>query len=372
MKKIAVILIFSLLIFGFSMSAFADETQQSSPNVSAQQMKEKILNLVNKMKNMNGEKEGHIVVRTITSSSFHNPEGMAISSNGNIWVANHGNGTVIELNDKYKVIGAYSVGNMMGNIAGSIPQNIAIDMSGDLWVVNGGGFITELSPQGVFLQNYDTGSYSDDITISPGGLIWVTSTLNNSSALVEMTSSGELVSRYLIGSVSAGPHNVVIDANGNVWATKENPSLVVNLNMQNNVFSVHPAGNNPWGIAIAPNGNVFAVDNGVWPSPGHSIVEFNSQGVIFGIYPTGQYPKQIAIDTDGDIWVTNQGSNSVTELSPQGITLGSYHVGKSPWGIVIAHNGNVIVSNKEGNSLSVIKGAENTPEYFPYQGPQWP
>ncbi|MHB1546655.1 MAG: Vgb family protein [bacterium] len=372
MKKIALMIIFSFLAFGFSAYTFADGTQQintsnanaSNSNIATQQLKQKILNFMNNIKGLNNGKSGQVTVQTITSKSFHNPEGIAISSNGNIWVVNYGNGTVTELNNKYQFISSYNVG---GN-----PENIAIDISGDVWVVKGNGYIAELSPQGVWLNGYDTGAFSDDIAISPGGLIYVTSTLNNSVALLEMTSQGQLVSSYTIGDVLGGPHNVAIDAIGNVWVTKENPSVVLNLNISTNVFTAHPAGSNPWGVAIAPNGNVFVVDNGVWPSPGRSVTEFNPEGVIFGIFPTGKYPKQIAIDTDGDIWVTNQGADSVTELNPQGIVLGSYHVGKSPYGIAIAHNGDVIVSNKKDNTLSIIKGAEKTPEYFPYSGPQWP
>lgn len=372
MKKIVIIAIFSFFVLEFLTYTFADGTKQintnnpsvGNSNTTAQQTKQKILNFLSKVKELNGGKNDLVTVQTLKLKSFHNPEGIAISSNGNIWVANDGNGTVTELNKNYQFIGAYN--------AGGDPENIAIDISGDIWVQKGNGYIAELSPQGVWLNGYDTGAFSDDIAISPGGLIWVSSNLTNSVALLEMTSQGQLVSTYIIGNVSGGPHNIAIDATGNIWATKENPSVVMNLNMSNNAITVHPAGNNPWGVAVAPNGNVFVVDNGVWPSPGHSVAEFNPEGIIFGIFPTGKYPKQIAIDTDGDIWVTNQGDNSITELNPQGIVLSSYHVGKSPWGIAIAHNGDIIVSNKGNNTLSIIKGAEKTPEYFPYSGPQWP
>lgn len=363
MKKLAIFIFILFLAPIFSINVFADGIHQPNSNNSARQLKAKILNLLSKIKKMNGA-DGHVTVQTITSKSFHNPEGIAIASNSNIWVANNGNGTVAELNKNYKVIGSFRSGNL--------PENIAIDISGDIWVVNGGGNISELSPQGVFLQSFDTGAFSYDIAISPGGLIWVTSTLNNSTALLELTPQGDIVNRYVIGDVLGGPHNIAIDSFGNIWITKENPSVILNLNLQTNSITTHPAGSNPWGIAISPDGNPFVVDNGVWLSPGRSVVEFSPQGVIFGIYPVGIYPKQIAIDTDGDIWVTNQGANSVTKLSPQGMDLGTYHVGKSPWGIAIAHNGDVIVSNKEANTLTVIKGAETTPGYFPYQGPQWP
>lgn len=363
MKNVILNSIISIfLVIGFSTYVFAS----GAPQVKT---KNPVLN------NPTG-----VTIKTVNSKSFRTPEGIAISSDGDIWVANWSNDTVTELNNDYKVIGSYNVGHVFGWNHRN-PQNIAIDASGNIWVSNGDATISELSPTGAFLKNLNSGTWSNDIVISPGGLIWALAIYNNKTWLDEITPQGEIVGKYIIGvrnpriigNQNVIPHNIAIDANGNIWATTDN--AVVNVNMSANTILKHPAGLIPWGIAIAPSGNIFIADHGSggWlGTPGHSIMELNPEGAIFSSITTGKFPKQIAIDTDGDIWVTNQGTNSVTKYSPQGLVLGSYHVGKTPWGIAIAHNGDVIVSDKGSNTLTIIKGAETTPEYFPYSGPQWP
>ena len=73
-----------------------------------------------------------------------NPQGIAIDSSGNVWVANNGSGNgsgsnVTELNSFGATVGTYA--------AGAGPNGIAIDSSGNVWVTNSGSnTVTVIKP----------------------------------------------------------------------------------------------------------------------------------------------------------------------------------------------------------------------------------
>ena len=104
------------------------------------------------------------------------PTGIAIDASGNIWVVNsYGgdftNGTITELNSSGTTI-TYTVGNG--------PENIAIDASGNVWVTNSGSnTVTELNASGGTIDTYAVGNNPYDIAIDDSGDIWVSNASGN-------------------------------------------------------------------------------------------------------------------------------------------------------------------------------------------------
>lgn len=366
--------------------------------------------------------------KTVTNTSTFKvgqfPFGNAIDSDGNMWVANYGNGkpgtgiensNVMKLSPSGEVIGTY--------VAGVVPIGIAIDKSGNVWVGNygngtpgtkmGESNVTKLSPSGKVLGTYATGSYpAGGIAIDKDGNVLITNwgaksgvagipgTAPGQSNVTKLSPNGEFIASYIAGS---SPGGIAIDAEGNIWVANKGSGKVGLGQTDSNVTKLSPtgktlgtfvAGSHPEGLAIDPDGNVWIVNKGDGtPGTGSgqsNVTKLSPSGKLIGTYIVGCLPEIIAIDSAGHIWVTNgynrgimtgPEKSSVTELDSSGNLIHSYVTGNQPYGLAIDKYGNVWVTNfgngvdglsvKESN-LQVYIGAAKGPQYFPYFGPQWP
>ena len=89
---------------------------------------------------------GPAAPKTYTTGNEYNvgngPDGIAIDSSGDVWVANQEGSNVTELSSSGTTIGTYTVGSGTPSVSG--PGGIAIDASGNVWVADGEGTVTEL------------------------------------------------------------------------------------------------------------------------------------------------------------------------------------------------------------------------------------
>jgi DNA-binding beta-propeller fold protein YncE len=119
--------------------------------------------------------------------------------------------------------------------------------------------------------------------------------------------------------------------------------------------------NDPLGVAVDKNGNVYVVDNG-----NNRVQEFSSAGIYMnqwgglpaetGAEPNG--PFGIAIDNSGNIYVTDLSNNSIQEFAGGAGTptqLGGSGSGNGyfnePYGIAVDKNGNVYVADSMNNMI---------------------
>ena len=72
----------------------------------------------------------------------------------------------------------------------SYPFGIAIDSSGNVWVTNILGTVTELSPAGLIIGTYSVGFYSVGIAIDQSGNVWITNIYSNTVTELSPTVSG--------------------------------------------------------------------------------------------------------------------------------------------------------------------------------------
>jgi RHS repeat-associated protein len=84
------------------------------------------------------------------------PQGLALDSKGNVWVADTGNNRVEEFTGEGAYVAAYgTVGT--GNGQFSKPQGVAVDNEGNVWVADTGNNRVEvLSSTGVYIQQFGT------------------------------------------------------------------------------------------------------------------------------------------------------------------------------------------------------------------------
>lgn len=138
----------------------------------------------------------------------------------------------------------------------------------------------------------------------------------------------------------------------------------------------------PWGVAVAPNGNIVVADTFGW-----RIIEFTSDlkptGIVFGQPPTeatpGDYdlygPRDIAFDASGNMWVTDTGDNRIQVYTADGTyvrTVGSQGAGpghfSEPVGLSIASDGTVFVADMYNARVELLNPDGSYRSAFPVDG----
>lgn len=174
-----------------------------------------------------------------------------------------------------------------------------------------------------------------------------------------------MVTGYLGGGVDSAGWGIAISEDDKVWTTSLIGSTISVFDRKTGQPLSPESGYNfdgqlgqMQGVVIAPNGDVWTVDNGH-----NQIVHIPkgdaSKGRILGRTVDGKpvdgtlqvkAPFGIAIDQQDRIWVTNSGSNTVTRFpaSDPGNAV-EIKVGFSPHGIAIDSQGNAWVANIIGH-----------------------
>jgi predicted membrane-bound mannosyltransferase/DNA-binding beta-propeller fold protein YncE len=204
----------------------------------------------------------------------------------------------------------------------------------------------------------------------------------------ELTLSADLV----IGTAGSepgqflNPHNVAIAPDGTLYVLDSGNSRVQHLTPIGDILQVWgsfadaaqgeaPPGtfNDPWGIAVGPDGSVYVADT--W---NHRIQKFSATGEFikmwgFGISqtedPFGFYgPRGIAVDNDGRVYVTDTGNkriliydgdgNFITDFGEEGFGPGQFN---EPVGISIGTDGKLFIADTWNQRIQVINPVnENT------------
>ncbi len=285
------------------------------------------------------------------------PVRIAIDSSNNIWVTNISSGTVTNINPATGVTaGTYN--------AGSTPGDLAIDSTGNVWIANTYyGSVTEVNPAGAIVGTYTVGGVPEGIAIDSSDNVWISDCGNG--GVVELSPSGTILGNYGLGSgFFVG---VAIDSSGDVWVINQLAFTVTEISHAGTLRGTYLVGSTPMGVAIDPSGSAWIVDNG-----GGTLTKLSSSGTNQGTFPAGISPTGIAIDSAGEVWFNNYWNNTVTALSPTGSVINVYSVGARPEGIAIDSSGNVWVANSGDNTIDELMGIATGPQYFPYNGPQWP
>ncbi len=163
------------------------------------------------------------------------------------------------------------------------------------------------------------------------------------------------------------PRSLAFAKDGTVYVADSRNHRVVHLDMQGNVLNewgtfadgvntpvADGTFNEPWGIAIAPDGSVYVTDT--W---NHRIEKFTAAGkfiTAWGVFgqaetPDSFYgPRGLAVDSEGRVYVTDTGNkrivvfdadgNFITQFGSAGLDPGQFD---EPVGITIDKNGTVYV-----------------------------
>jgi sugar lactone lactonase YvrE len=233
-------------------------------------------------------------VQTNFTTGLNEPNGMAFSSAGNLFVANTGSGNIVEFTNYNGTVRT----NVNVFAAGlSFPYGLAFDSAGDLFEADYGSHtINEFTNQNGTLHP-TPGVFATNSTLHPVGLAF--------------DGNGDLFEAdYNYGTVNEFTNqNGVLNSTPGLFATNQ----------------TSPFGIGPEGLAVDTGGNLFVSIN-------------NTAGTIYKITPSGSQstfatyqtsltlddPLGMAFDNAGNLYVANQAadksSGGIIEYSPFGKT----------------------------------------------------
>lgn len=250
-----------------------------------------------------------------------------------------------------------------------LPREIAIDNSGNVYVVDeGNSRIQKFNSNGTFITKWGSLGSGDGqfiipagITIDSSGNVYVVEFGNH--RVQKFNSSGIFISKW--GSNGSGdgqfnnPHGVTVDSSGNVYVADWGNHRIQKFNSSGTFITKWGSSgsgdgqfNYPEGVAVDSSGNVYVTDR-------HRIQKFNSSGTFitkWGSLGSGDgqfyYPFAIAIDNSGNVYVADYANHRIQKFNSSGMFItkwGSEGTGDGqfsyPSGVAVDNSGNVYVSD---------------------------
>lgn len=208
-----------------------------------------------------------------SNAKFNNPNGIAVDSSGNVYVADNTNNRIRKIapnGDVSTLAGSGSPGSSNGNgilASFSGPTDVAVDSAGVVYVTDGNNtLIRKIQPNG-------------DVSTIPGtaGFGWCPS--------IDVDSSGNLYIADFTGSIRK------IASNGTV------STLISGLYQ-------------PYGVGVSSSGTVYVAYYGA-----NSLIRVNSNGTFTTLSSDFYSPTGVTVKSDGTIYVADQNNNRVRKIT---------------------------------------------------------
>ena len=265
---------------------------------------------------------------------FNQPQGVAVDSSGNVYVADTQNNAVKQIPP--------------GCTASSCVVTLATAYT------SGGGFN---QPAGVALDS--------------GGNVYVADTGNN--AVKQIVAAGgyttvnTLASVYTQAGGFVSPNGVAVDPSGNIYVADNANGVMKEIVAAGGYTTVKLLSSkiaNHTGVAIPPYTDmvIYAVGSPNYSGVTGSVVEMHymylGSDTVTVLFSGFANPMGLAVNSSGNVYVADTGNNAVKQ-SPSGCgasscfnTLGSGF--SSPYGVAVDGSGNVYVADTGNNAVKEI------------------
>jgi sugar lactone lactonase YvrE len=256
---------------------------------------------------------------TGADASFSNPIGVAVDSNGNVYVADAGNATIRKITPAGAVTTLAGAAGQTGSADGpgadarfNYPEGVAVDSSGNVYVAD----------------TYD----STIRKITPAGEVTTLAGKTEEPGSSDGTGAD--------GSFS-NPIGVAVDSNGNVYVADAGNATIRKITSAGVVTTLAGAAgqtgsadgpgadarfNYPEGVAVDSNGNVYVADTN-----NSTIRKITSAGVVTTFAGTAEqlgtedgkgaaarfyYPIGVAVDSSGYVYVADTENHTIRKITP--------------------------------------------------------
>jgi mucin-19 len=363
---------------------------------------------------------------TGTNATFNAPRGVTVDSEGNVYVADGGNNCIRKITPEGVVT------TLAGGTSGSLngtgtnarfwnPQGVAVDSSGNIYVadrsnnrirkITSAGVVTTLAGNTVGYQD-GTGTNAlfnqpYGITVDSAGTVYVADTLNYrirkiTSGGVVTTLAGSGTATFADGTGTNAsfntPQGIAVDSSGNVYVGDTNNDLIRKITPTGLVTtlagsefagftdSLQNGGvsgallNLPRAVAVDSSSTMYVAD-----TTNHRIRKITSGGVVTTLAGSGtatfadgtgtnasfNTPQGIAVDSAGNVYVGDTLNNRIRKITPEGLVTtlagsGTAQFGdgtgtnasfNNPYGVTVDSAGIVYVIDKLNYRVRKITSA---------------
>jgi large repetitive protein len=247
-------------------------------------------------------------------SGLAEPYGLATDAAGDLFIANAGPGSVIELPAN---------GNPPVAVAQGLsgPTGVAVDAAGDLFIVdNSSNTVVEIPAGGGSQSTIGSGlNIPIGVAVDSAGDVFIADQGNN--RVVEVPAGGG--SQTTIGTGFNHPCGVAVDRAGDVFIADSGNNRVVEIPSGGSQTTLGAAGLlNPVGVTVDAVGNVYIAD-----SDNNRVVELLAgSGSQLTLVQSISRPYGVAVEGAGNVYISAYGSNSVVLANRFGANLGSANV----------------------------------------------
>jgi sugar lactone lactonase YvrE len=245
------------------------------------------------------------VITTLVSAGLSNPHGLAVDAGGNVYIADSGQGEVMEW------MVANNTPSSLNTSGLSSPRGVAVDGAGNVYIsdyVNNALYVwTPASQTNTTLLS--AGLYNPfGVAVDGAGHVYI---VNHGDDTIKEYSVANSNLTTLPFSGLLTPSAVAVDAAGNLYIADTGNNAIKMWTVANSNVTVLAAGlASPSAVAVDGSGNVYFADTG-----NNAIKKWTAAtGLVTNLVPGLSNPAGVAVDGSGNVYLANTGGNTVAEL----------------------------------------------------------
>jgi streptogramin lyase len=255
------------------------------------------------------------------------------------------------------------------------PAAVAVNSEGYAWVANTlGGAVTRIGPD-ASVQGYSDANLreSNGVAIDAHDNVWISNQQSyggvnmDRGILVEFNSGGTDVSGtgYFAGGGVDYPYGIAAAPNGDLWVADYGNSEATLLSGSGTSLLQTANGSVQFTEGVAVDAS-----NNAWFASDTAVTKVTPSGTVtHAACCSGAFA--VALDPGGNVWVADSPASSVVELNASGTILQTLHaIGgiNSPESIAVDGNGKVWTSNYHGLSISELSPGPSSVALSPSAG----